>query len=68
MGLSEEFGETAHIVRLSQHTPVGRAFAERLDLHAVPSLVVYDELGAEQLRFTGRMPSPQEVADALQQE
>ena len=55
-------------MRLSQHTPVGRAFSERLDLHAVPSLVVYDEMGAEQLRFTGRMPSPQEVAAALQQE
>ena len=55
-------------MRLSQHTPVGRAFAERLELHSVPSLVVYDETGAEQLRFTGRVPSPQEVAAGLQQE
>lgn len=55
-------------MRLSQHTPVGRAFADRLDLHVVPSLVVYDKTGAEQLRVTGRIPSPQEVAAALQQE
>ena len=67
-GIEREFGETAHFVRLSQHTPVGRAFADRLDLHVVPSLVAYDETGVEQLRCTGRIPSPEEVATALQQE
>ena len=55
-------------MRLSQHTPVGRAFAERLDISSVPSLVVYDEMGNEQLRFIGSVPSPQEVAAALQQD
>ena len=55
-------------MRLSQHTPVGRAFADRLDIHAVPSLVVYDEAGEEQLRFMQSIPSPQKLAAALQQE
>ena len=67
-GIEREFDEAARVVRLSQHTPVGSAFADRLDLRFVPALVVYDGMGEVRLRFSGGLPNRQAVVDALKQE
>ena len=67
-GIEREFGEAARVVRLSQHTPVGSAFADRFEIRYVPALVVYDGMGEVRLRFSGGFPDRQAVIDALKQE